>query len=194
MDPCGWKNVKNPSCCRMPPDVRRGASPQGYCGHNCTLCGEVFPTGETQLHKFPVNQKAVIGLTSATRTAVCRRGMLCEALCLTGKSRLPSGRRRPAAVVKPGGSRRQPGLGAAWAGDLRGPVVDEGIIRRAGDQKGEEPAKAGGVGPGSDLSRQGEPVPAAGDRNFCGRTTETISYEIKAGIHSRPLLLLARPS
>lgn len=62
----------------------------GYCEYNCTLCGQVCPTGAIAPLKLPVKQKKVIGL-AVIRTERClpyAKGvecLVCEEHCPTGQ-------------------------------------------------------------------------------------------------------------
>ena len=62
----------------------------GYCEYNCTLCGQVCPTGAIRLLKLEEKQKAVIGLAvfDKNRCLPFARGeecLVCEEHCPTGE-------------------------------------------------------------------------------------------------------------
>lgn len=62
----------------------------GYCEYNCTLCGQVCPTGAIKLLKLPEKQKAVIGLAvfDKNRCLPFAKGeecLVCEEHCPTGE-------------------------------------------------------------------------------------------------------------
>jgi ferredoxin len=62
----------------------------GYCEYNCTLCGQVCPTGAISLLERPAKQKTVIGLAviEADRCLPYAKGvecLVCEEHCPTGE-------------------------------------------------------------------------------------------------------------
>jgi MauM/NapG family ferredoxin protein len=62
----------------------------GYCEYNCTLCGQVCPTGAIRLLNLEEKQKAVIGLAvfDKNRCLPFARGeecLVCEEHCPTGE-------------------------------------------------------------------------------------------------------------
>jgi MauM/NapG family ferredoxin protein len=62
----------------------------GYCEYNCTLCGQVCPTGAIKLLDLPEKQKTVIGLAVFDKNrclpfAKAEECLVCEEHCPTGK-------------------------------------------------------------------------------------------------------------
>ncbi|MEJ2202356.1 MAG: 4Fe-4S dicluster domain-containing protein, partial [Desulfuromonadaceae bacterium] len=62
----------------------------GYCEYNCTLCGQVCPTGAIRLLSLPEKQKFVIGIAvfDKNRCLPFARGtecLVCEEHCPTGE-------------------------------------------------------------------------------------------------------------
>jgi formate hydrogenlyase subunit 6/NADH:ubiquinone oxidoreductase subunit I len=62
----------------------------GYCEYNCTLCGQVCPTGAIQRLELPRKQKTVIGLAvfDKDRCLPYAKGvecLVCEEHCPTGQ-------------------------------------------------------------------------------------------------------------
>ncbi|MEJ2700422.1 MAG: 4Fe-4S dicluster domain-containing protein, partial [Desulfuromonadales bacterium] len=62
----------------------------GYCEYNCTLCGQVCPTGAIRRFALPEKQKAVIGLAVFDKDrclpwAKAEECLVCEEHCPTGE-------------------------------------------------------------------------------------------------------------